>query len=80
MWFGNGEFGHGLIVLETEEQAQAANQFVPSIEMACKSSAARPTRLWLRANATQSHPALDLERHLGPYLECRWAFIIRNAV
>ena len=32
MWFGNGEFGHGLIVLETEEQAQAANQFVPSIE------------------------------------------------
>ena len=32
VWFGDGAVGHGLIVFETEEQAQAANQFVPSIE------------------------------------------------
>ena len=32
VWFGDGESGHGLIVFETEEQAQAANQFVPSLE------------------------------------------------
>jgi hypothetical protein len=32
VWFGDGEVGHGLIVFETEEQALAANQFVPSME------------------------------------------------
>ncbi len=32
VWFGDGELGHGLIVFENEEQAQAANQFVPSME------------------------------------------------
>ena len=32
VWFGDGERGHGLIVFETEEQARAANQFVPSME------------------------------------------------
>ena len=32
VWFGDSELGHGLIVFDTEEQAHAANQFVPSIE------------------------------------------------
>jgi hypothetical protein len=32
VWFGDGETGHGLILFDTEEQAQAANQFVPAIE------------------------------------------------
>ncbi len=32
VWFGNGELGHGLIIFETQEQAEAANQFVPSME------------------------------------------------
>lgn len=32
VWFGDGAAGHGLIMFESEEFAQAANHFIPTLE------------------------------------------------